>query len=132
MAHKDDIGLMAHLMRRAGFGAGRDELEAHRQGLRRHRRGIAAPRDATAGRPLYLASLPAIGAAARRGAADGQRQLHVLPGDHEAAAGRADGAVLMIHIIEDLSVDWRRLDERIETVTSEIEALSREDHEPDV
>ena len=38
----------------------------------------------------------------------------------------------MIHIIEDLSVDWRRLDERIETVTSEIEALSREDHEPDV
>jgi hypothetical protein len=28
MAHKDDIGLMAHLMRRAGFGAGRDELEA--------------------------------------------------------------------------------------------------------
>src|SRR6267154_2401371 len=28
MAHQDDIGLMAHLMRRAGFGAGRDELEA--------------------------------------------------------------------------------------------------------
>jgi hypothetical protein len=28
MAHKDDIALMAHLMRRAGFGAGRDELEA--------------------------------------------------------------------------------------------------------
>ena len=28
MARKDDIGLMAHLMRRAGFGAGRDELEA--------------------------------------------------------------------------------------------------------
>jgi hypothetical protein len=28
MANKDDIGLMAHLMRRAGFGAGRDELEA--------------------------------------------------------------------------------------------------------
>jgi len=27
MAHQDDIGLMAHLMRRAGFGAGRDELE---------------------------------------------------------------------------------------------------------
>src|SRR5262249_56290699 len=28
MAHTGDIGLMAHLMRRAGFGAGRDELEA--------------------------------------------------------------------------------------------------------
>src|SRR5689334_15806866 len=28
MTQKDDIALMAHLMRRAGFGAGRDELEA--------------------------------------------------------------------------------------------------------
>jgi hypothetical protein len=28
MPNKDDIALMAHLMRRAGFGAGRDELEA--------------------------------------------------------------------------------------------------------
>jgi len=28
MAHQEDIALMAHLMRRAGFGAGRDELEA--------------------------------------------------------------------------------------------------------
>ena len=28
MAYKEDIGLIAHLMRRAGFGAGRDELEA--------------------------------------------------------------------------------------------------------
>jgi Protein of unknown function (DUF1800) len=28
MAYQDDIALMAHLMRRAGFGAGRDELEA--------------------------------------------------------------------------------------------------------
>jgi len=28
MAHHDDIALMAHLMRRAGFGATRDELEA--------------------------------------------------------------------------------------------------------
>ncbi len=27
MAYQDDIALMAHLMRRAGFGAGRDELE---------------------------------------------------------------------------------------------------------
>src|ERR1700731_1449835 len=28
MAYQDDIALMSHLMRRAGFGAGRDELEA--------------------------------------------------------------------------------------------------------
>ncbi len=28
MAHQDNIALMAHLMRRAGFGASRDELEA--------------------------------------------------------------------------------------------------------
>src|SRR5262249_13570940 len=28
MAYQDDINLMAHLIRRAGFGAGRDELEA--------------------------------------------------------------------------------------------------------
>ena len=28
MANQDDIALMAHLMRRAGFGATRDELEA--------------------------------------------------------------------------------------------------------
>src|ERR687892_2312293 len=28
MAYQDDIALMAHLMRRAGFGAGREELEA--------------------------------------------------------------------------------------------------------
>src|SRR5262245_47949843 len=28
MGHHDDIALMGHLMRRAGFGAGRDELEA--------------------------------------------------------------------------------------------------------
>ena len=27
MSHKDDLALMAHLMRRAGFGANRDELE---------------------------------------------------------------------------------------------------------
>jgi hypothetical protein len=28
MTNHDDIALMAHLMRRAGFGASRDELEA--------------------------------------------------------------------------------------------------------
>ena len=28
MSHQDDVALMAHLMRRAGFGAPREELEA--------------------------------------------------------------------------------------------------------
>ena len=28
MAYQEDIALMAHLMRRAGFGAGREEIEA--------------------------------------------------------------------------------------------------------
>src|SRR6202051_1361433 len=28
MSYQEDIALMAHLMRRAGFGAGRDEIEA--------------------------------------------------------------------------------------------------------
>ncbi len=27
MSHKDDLALMAHLMRRTGFGASREELE---------------------------------------------------------------------------------------------------------
>ncbi|MBQ0819253.1 MULTISPECIES: IS110 family transposase [Microvirga] len=33
----------------------------------------------------------------------------------------------MIHLIEDLSEDWRQLDERIETLTRDITALARED-----
>jgi len=31
----------------------------------------------------------------------------------------------MVRILEDLAQDWRRLDERIEAVTGEIEALSK-------
>jgi hypothetical protein len=45
MAYQDDIALMAHLMRRAGFGATRDELEA---------------RDAARGRPLHIVALSAV------------------------------------------------------------------------
>jgi transposase len=33
----------------------------------------------------------------------------------------------MLRIIEDLAGDWRRLDERIEDLSSEIEALPRQD-----
>ena len=95
MAYQEDIALMAHLMRRAGFGATRDELEsAGGQGIRGHRRGAAESRDAAAGRRLCAAALSAGGAAAGRPAADGQRPLAVLPRQHPAAAGREDGAVL--------------------------------------
>src|SRR5262249_7664424 len=33
----------------------------------------------------------------------------------------------MLHILEDLTTDWRRLDARIEDLSSEIEALARQD-----
>jgi transposase len=33
----------------------------------------------------------------------------------------------MLHIIEDLAGDWRRLDERVEKLSSEIEAIARHD-----
>lgn len=33
----------------------------------------------------------------------------------------------IVHVIEDLAQDWRRLDERIESVSAEIEALARQD-----
>ena len=33
----------------------------------------------------------------------------------------------MVHVIEDLAVDWRQLDERIEALSTEIEALARRD-----
>ena len=33
----------------------------------------------------------------------------------------------MLRIIEDLAGDWRRLDERIEGLSSEIETLARQD-----
>ena len=50
MAHQDDIALMAHLLRRAGFGAGRDEIEA------RAARGY----DATVEELLHPESQPAV------------------------------------------------------------------------
>ncbi len=50
MAHQDDIALMAHLMRRAGFGASRDELEAR----------VAKGYDATVEELLDYASQPAV------------------------------------------------------------------------
>src|SRR6476661_463702 len=52
MAHQDDIGLMAHLMRRAGFGATRDELEAR----------VAKGYDATVDELINPASQPPVDA----------------------------------------------------------------------
>ena len=86
MAHQDDIALMAHLMRRAGFGASRDELEARvAKGYDATVEELLQPRDAAAGGSIHAAAASAGGAAARRAAADGQRQLHVLPGEHASA-----------------------------------------------
>ena len=50
MAYQDDIALMAHLMRRAGFGAGRDELEAR----------VAKGYEATVEELLHPESQPAV------------------------------------------------------------------------
>jgi hypothetical protein len=50
MAHQDDIALMAHLMRRAGFGASRDELEAR----------VAKGYDATVEELLHPETKPAV------------------------------------------------------------------------
>jgi len=36
-------------------------------------------------------------------------------------------SIRMVHVIEDLAGDWRRLDERIEGLSTEIEALARQD-----
>jgi transposase len=56
----------------------------------------------------------------------GQRFLRAaLPG---ILARRCDAlSARMIHVMEDLAGDWRRLDERIEGLSGEIEALARQD-----
>ena len=56
----------------------------------------------------------------------GQRFLRAeLPG---ILATRSDAlSPRMLRILEDLSADWRRLDARIEGLSSEIEALARQD-----
>jgi transposase len=43
------------------------------------------------------------------------------------ATGRAVLSARMVHLIEDLAGDWRRLDERIEGLSGEIAALARQD-----
>ena len=56
----------------------------------------------------------------------GHRHLrHQLP---DILADRTDAlSPRMIRIVEDLATDWRQLDERIDTVTSEIEAVAKHD-----
>ena len=58
--------------------------------------------------------------------AKGLRRLRAaLPG---ILATRTDTlSPRLLHIIEDLTVDWRRLDERIDNVSLEIEALAKQD-----
>src|SRR5262245_41937661 len=50
MAYQEDIVLMAHLMRRAGFGAGRDELDAR----------VAKGYEATVEELLHTETQPAV------------------------------------------------------------------------
>jgi hypothetical protein len=74
MAKKDEIALMAHFMRRAGFSANRDEPRGARcEELCGGRRGIAPSRDAAARRSLHLPPAP------RRRTADGQCLAHKRP-----------------------------------------------------
>ena len=56
----------------------------------------------------------------------GHRHLrHQLP---DILAGRTDVlSPRMIRIIEDLAADWRYLDDRIDSVTDEIEAVAKHD-----
>jgi len=80
MAKKDEIALMAHLMRRAGFSANRDEPRGARcEGLYSDRRGIAPSRDAAARRSLHAAAPSALPPAPRRRTADGQCLAHKRP-----------------------------------------------------
>jgi transposase len=44
-----------------------------------------------------------------------------------AAIGIDIGSVRLVHLIEDLAGDWRRLDERIEGLSGEIDAVARQD-----
>jgi transposase len=46
---------------------------------------------------------------------------HLLAAPPEIVSSR------MLHLIEDLAGDWRRLDERIQTLSEEIEAIARQD-----
>ena len=45
----------------------------------------------------------------------------------EHAMSQKLNAAIMLRIIEDLAGDWRRLDARIEGLSSEIETLARQD-----
>ena len=62
MSNREDIALMAHLMRRAGFGATRDELEALvEQGYEETvERLISPPDDIPARRPGHPVPVPTV------------------------------------------------------------------------
>src|SRR5215470_10946140 len=64
------------------------------QWVRGDRRGAAPPRDTASSRHVLLAPLSAGVLAAGRAASDGQRELHVPPGEHETTAGRENGPLL--------------------------------------
>ena len=96
MSNKEDLALMAHLMRRAGFGANRDELEALAA------KGYDAVVDELVDPPeelhggkgeLLLRYYP--GCLLPGGnPGDGPGQLALPHGQHRQAPGREDGPFL--------------------------------------
>ena len=62
------------------------------------------------------------GVAVRRGIRYLRTELPIILGTREDVL-----SLRMIHMIEDLAVDWRRLDERIEALSDQIEALAKQD-----
>ena len=94
MPHQEDIRLMAHLMRRAGFGDTREELEER----------VSKGYEAVVEELLYPERQPAIddellyrffpGYEGGRGAANKSGQLGVPDDQHQTASGREDGPLL--------------------------------------
>ena len=96
MSHSDEIALMAHLMRRAGFGADRDELERLAdQGYEATVEQFVDPPASVprADEEELLRYMPSLGTGGPvHGPGGGQ--LAVPPGEHGAPARGEDGAVL--------------------------------------
>ena len=63
-----------------------------------------------------------------RGITVRQRPLPLRKALHDIlAAGSTELSARILCLLEDLAADWRRLDERIETVSAQIEALAEQD-----
>ena len=79
-----DISMMAHLMRRAGFGAPREELEARGQRVRGDGGRTFTPGDAAASRSQRNDALPSVDLA-RDTAGHGRRGVAARHAQYQAA-----------------------------------------------